>query len=314
MEPSDFIAILFEERTSFQDLSDRLTAAQDAVLPDWTAFDINNVVTWAFSAYETTALTPTQLFRVSSLIQAVWPLYLVHNTARHDPTMTRKKVLHSYLDGDLDTIAAIRRPLLSAAGPYSLSNPAADLPPPHPPSVASAPPAPLGPIVPVPPPADAHPASHTDDSTTAATPPLGPPRSPSSAHTVRNISQDYTPARQFGGHPLQSLFRARAEFDRICDAFEVPASLRAICLPFALKHSDLNLPALIADARGRPEAHLWDLKSLRVNTPTRAFRVREMWQTTTLAAEPSLPGDTPVARFDRMLSSLALLQTQLPHS
>jgi len=39
-----------------------------------------------------------------------------------------------------------------------------------------------------------------------------------------------------------------------------------------------------------------------------------MWKTTTLASEPTLPGDTPVARFDRVLSTLALLQTQLPHS
>jgi len=39
-----------------------------------------------------------------------------------------------------------------------------------------------------------------------------------------------------------------------------------------------------------------------------------MWQTTTLASEPTLPGDTPVARFDSVLSTLALLQTQLPHS
>jgi len=318
MEPAAFIVTLFEEPTSFQGLSDRLTATQDDFLPEWTAFVVNNVITWALSSYDTSTLTPTQLFRVSSLIQAVWPLDPVHNATRHNPHMTRKKVLDTYLDGDLDTVATIRRRLLSAAGPYSLSNPAADLPPPPLSRVASTPSAPHAPAAPVPPPADAHPGGLTTDSTAAAAPLhghfRGPSSSTSSATTVRNISQYYTPARQFGGHPLQSLSRARAEFDRICDAFEVPASLRAVCLPFALKHSDLNLPALVSDARGRPEAHLWDLISRRVNTPARALRVREMWQKTTLAAEPTLPGDTPVARFERMLSSLALLQTQLPHS
>jgi len=78
------------------------------------------------------------------------------------------------------------------------------------------------------------------------------------------------------------------------------------------KQSDLNLPALFADTRGRPESHLWAVVSVRVNTPGRALRVREMWQTTTLATKPALPEVTRTACFDRMLSHLALLQIQLP--
>jgi len=131
---------------------------------------------------------------------------------------------------------------------------------------------------------------------------------------MRNISQYYTPARQFSGGPLESLSRARAEFTRVCDAFSVPASARAICLPFAVRQSDLNPPSLLTDSRGRTESQLWDLISERVNTPSRALRVRSMWHATTLASQPTLPDDTPVTRFDRMLSHLSLLQTQLPPS
>jgi len=131
---------------------------------------------------------------------------------------------------------------------------------------------------------------------------------------MRKISQYYTPAHQFSGGPLESLSRARAEFTRVCDAFSVPSSARAICLPFAVRQSDLNLPSLLTDSRGRTESQLWDLISERVNTPPRALSVRNMWHASTLAGQPTLPDATPVTRFDRMLSDLSLLQTQLPPS
>ena len=51
-----------------------------------------------------------------------------------------------------------------------------------------------------------------------------------------------------------------------------------------------------------------------MNTPARALHVRELWQTTTLAAQLALPDDARTARFDRMLAHLTLLQTELPAS
>jgi len=37
--------------------------------------------------------------------------------------MNRKQVVDAYLAGELDTVAAIRRPVLSDAGPYSITSP-----------------------------------------------------------------------------------------------------------------------------------------------------------------------------------------------
>ena len=163
--------------------------------------------------------------------------------------MTRMQVLTAHLDGDLDTVAAIRRPLLSDAGPYSITCPGpAPAPPPTPP------PAPRRSAAPSPSPAAApSPSAH---ASTAADRHDRHASGPSAAYTMRNISQYYTPARQFRGGPLECLSRARAEFTRVCDAFSVPASARAICLPFAVRQSDLNLPFLLTDSRGRTESQL----------------------------------------------------------
>jgi len=96
MDPQAYIDTIQDEPESFQDVSDRLTGARDAFLPTWDAFEINNVVTLAFASFDVNSLSPTQLFRLSSLIQSIWPLYPTHNTTRHSPTMTRKQVLDAY--------------------------------------------------------------------------------------------------------------------------------------------------------------------------------------------------------------------------
>jgi len=245
--------------------------------------------------------------RLSSLSQALWPFYPTHTTSRDDTDMTRMQVLTAHLDGDLDTVAAIGRLLLSDSIPYSITCPGpAPAPPPLPPPAPrrSAAPSPSGAAAPSP---SAHASTAADrpDRYTSAL---------STVYSMRNISQYDTPARQVSGGPLESLSRACAEFSRVCDAFSVPASARAICLLCAMRQSDLKVLSPLTDSRGRTESQLRDLISERVNTPARALRVRNMWHATTLAGKHTLPDDTAVTHFDRVLSHLSLRQTQLPPS
>jgi len=81
---------------------------------------------------------------------------------------------------------------------------------------------------------------------------------------VRAVAQYYTPDRQYGGLDDESLPRARATFTSVCEAFSVPPPLRATCLPFALRLTEHNLPALAQDNRGLSEHDLWDVIHSRV--------------------------------------------------
>jgi len=49
-----------------------------------------------------------------------------------------------------------------------------------------------------------------------------------------------------------------------------------------------------------------------VHSAARTLRIREQWQTIHFRTEPTLPNDTAASRFERMLSRLSLLQSQLP--
>jgi len=88
----------------------------------------------------------------------------------------------------------------------------------------------------------------------AAPPPArgAPPSHPPST-AIRAVAQYCTADRQYGGLDHESLTRARSNFASICDAFSVLRSLRATCIPFALRMSEHNLPALAQDSRGLSE-------------------------------------------------------------
>ena len=78
------------------------------------------------------------------------------------------------------------------------------------------------------------------------------------------VTQYYTPDYQYGDLDDESLPRARATFNSVCEAFSVPSSLRAVCLPFPLRLTEHNLPALAQDNRGLSEHDLWDVIHSRV--------------------------------------------------
>jgi len=182
MDSQAYIDTLLDEPDTFQDFALRLIGALSAFFPSWDAFEINNVVTWAFATFNVSSLTPTPLFCLSSLIQAFRPLYPTHDMSCHDPDMTRLQVLTAYLDGDLDTVAAIRRPLLSEAGPYSDTCPG-----PAPAPSPTPPPAPRRSAAPSPFPAAApSPSAH---ALTAADRHDRHASGPSPAYAMRNISQ-----------------------------------------------------------------------------------------------------------------------------
>jgi len=84
-----YVDTVHDEHGTFQDVANCLTGARSAFLPSWDAFDINNVFTWAFPIPDVPSFTPTQLFRLSSLIQALWTFYPTHDKSRHEPDMTR---------------------------------------------------------------------------------------------------------------------------------------------------------------------------------------------------------------------------------
>jgi len=132
-----------------------------------------------------------------------------------------------------------------------------------------------------------------------------------SVHAVRAVPQYYTSDRQYERPYVESLPRARATFPSVFGAFSVPPPLRAVCLPFALRLSEHNLPALDQDNRGIPEPDLLDLIHSRVYSTARTLRVREHWQSTTYRTEPAQPEDTAVSRFGRMIARLSQLQSQL---
>jgi len=49
-----------------------------------------------------------------------------------------------------------------------------------------------------------------------------------------------------------------------------------------------------------------------VYSAAHTLRIREQWQSTSYRSEPVLTDDTAVSRFERMISRLSLLQSQLP--
>jgi len=129
---------------------------------------------------------------------------------------------------------------------------------------------------------------------------------------VRAVAQYCTPDRQYGGLDDESLPRARTTFTSVCQAFSVPSTLRAVCLPFSLRLTAHNLPALVEDNCGLAEDDLLDVIHSRVYSTARTLRIREHWQYTTYRTEPAQPNDTTVSRFDCMIACLSLLRSQLP--
>lgn len=74
----------------------------------------------------------------------------------------------------------------------------------------------------------------------------------SSASNMRAVAQYFTKDRQYGGLDTESLTRTRATFDQASDTFEVPMRSRAACIPFTLRQTDHDPPAIVADSRGAP--------------------------------------------------------------
>jgi len=317
MDPVDYLAALSGSPETFLDIHTRLIAATAAATPSWTPEQTNTVVTLVFGDFDAASLSNGQVLQLSLVMNDLWPPYPLHNTNRHDPASSRTSVLLDNLAGHIDSVATLRRPCSVVPCSLDPSNTPA-----HPsPPVPSGPPTPPGTRVAVPPSppipapdvlAPAVPAPHPAPATPEPVHPHAPP--PQQHHTaaIRSVFQFYTPANQYGADDDESLSRAVTKFRAICNAIGVPPSRRAACVPFALRQSEHNLPAPVADADGATEHKLWSLVDARVNTDARALRVRDEWQTTTLATTPPQPNDTPVSRFTRMVSRLALLQAQMP--
>lgn len=318
MTPAEFLTTITGAPTSFADIATRLTAAQEAGGALWTAGQVCDVVHECFGDFSYAGFTSNQMMHVGSLINALWPLYPMHNVRRLNPGQSRKTVLEHYLNGEFDAVAGLRLPdATQTAWP---PRPAAEAKPSPDPAALRTPP----------------PTHDVDDPFHGIFSP-GPRRLPpmhrlpplhhphdrqdhpgdyhktgSNATNTRAVAQYFTKDRQYGGLDTESLTRTRATFDQVCDAFEVPMRVRAACIPFTLRQTDHNLPALVADHRGAPAEHLWELIHKRVATTARFLRLRAAWQDATLAKTPALAGDNAISRFERLMGHLALLQTQLP--
>lgn len=293
MDMSDFIDTISDDPADFAEINRRLSAAHLAGAQAWTSDGICSAVGIIMGDYNIDSLTTVQLLRISVLINSMWAPYPVH-LKRSTEGATRRTVLRDYLAGHYMDVAALRGhdPTLSN---HTSPDPAApSVPPPPPPSYDVTPP-PNKPVF----------ASLADTPLRAA-----PGATVSSA--VRHMSQFYTPARQYGGREDESLARARTTFFRTCDAFNVPYTHRNTCIQFAVKQTEHNLPALVHDLDGIPADAIWDAIETRVCSTARDLRNRTLWQTTSLANEPRLAGDTEVVRFERMIGKLVTMQTQLP--
>jgi len=182
---------------------------------------------------------------VSIAIHDVWPPYPTVNLQWTTGSLTRLSLLQLYIGGEHERILAFgtRSTPSLATSPAAAPSP----PPPLPPTPARAPAAPKTPpsrfAAPEPP--------HIAARHAAAT--SYPPSASYTSGFVRVAAQYYTPDRKYGGLDKESLPRACAAFASVCEAFSVPPSLRVVCLPFALRLTENNLPALFQDNRGLPE-------------------------------------------------------------
>lgn len=288
---------------------------------------INDAVGACSGEFNTPSMTPRHHERTGCMINALWPLYAAHNIGRLNRGQSRATVLASYLEGEFATVAGCRLPDPDATAPvpvapaptatYSAAASTHQVPATLYPSTApsmytpdraprEAPPSP-----PNQPHATPEPATPTRDAVGEPFP-LDAPRSRQGAHAASNISRYYQPARQFGGAETESLFRAQAEFFDMCDVFQIPPSLHGACFPFDLRASDQKSPALVLENVARTAEALWEMINLRVTTTAREVHLKVDWYSATLLDEPNPPGVTPVTRFERVVSRLALLQSQLP--
>ena len=255
----------------------------------------------AIGDFDLATLTRRQLTAVFIAIHDISSPYPTVNLHRTTGGLTRLSPLQLYLDGEHEKILAFG----------SRTSPPASTPP-----AAAPPPPPPLPPTPVPAPAD----TKTPPSRFAAQPPphisarhaassAYPPSSTYTSVAVRAVAEHYTPDRQYGGLDDESLSRAHATFTSICRAFSAPPPLRAVCLPFALRLTQRNLPSLVQDNRGLPEQDLCDIIQPCVYSTARTLRLREHWQSTTYRTEPAQPDDTAVSRLDLMIARISLLHS-----
>jgi len=101
----------------------------------------------------------------------------------------------------------------------------------------------------------------------------------------------------YGGSDDETLAGAVARYRTICDAVGVPASHRATCEYFSLRQTDQGVPDLLPN-RAMRRSHSCG----RFIPGVCALRVREEWQTTSLASTTAAPDDLAVARFTFMVS------------
>lgn len=311
MTPAEFLATLTGAPASFADIAGRLEAAHAAGGALWTPAKVCDVVNECFADFDHATLTGNQMMRAGSLINALWLLYPLQNVGRLNAGQTRATVLSSYLGGEYDAVAGLRLP-----DPSQTTWPARDDSPKDDAPRTTDQDTP-------PPPTNRDNSYHTTFSPQptphTALPPLPHDLLGARAESFRGgqtnaraVVQYYTKNRQYGGGDTESLPRARSTFYMVCDAFGVAPRARADCVAFAPRHSDHNLPELVADNRGASAETLWHLIDQRVSTTARTLRIKAEWHAATLGNQPKLPGDDPVTRFERMLARLTLLQSQLP--
>jgi len=239
-----FLASIPDDPATYDYLFARLRSLAAAATPAWTTADLNLASTMTFGDFELATRTRRQLTAVSIAIHDIWPPYPTVNLHGTTGGLTRISLIQFYLDSKHEQILSLG----SRDSPPASTPPAPAAPPPPPP---------------LPTPAPAPAASKTPPSHLAAAPPphnsarhaASPAYPPSSTYTsgaVRPVAQYCTPDRQYGGVDDKSLPRARATFTSFCEAFSVPLSLRAVCLPCALPLTQQNLPSLIQDNRGLP--------------------------------------------------------------
>jgi len=267
-----FFASIPDDPATYDVLLARVHTIANIATPAWTTADINIKATMTIGDFDLSDLTRRQLTYISIAIHEARPPYPTVNLHRTTGGLTRLSLLQLFLDGEHEHILAFTaRPPRPAITPTD-TTPSPPPPPPPTPAPASAPSKTPPTRFAAPPPPNV--------AARAAASPAYPPSSAYKSGAVRAVAQYYTPDRQYGGLDDESLPRARATFSSVCDAFSVPPPFRAVCLPFALRLTEHDLPALVQDNRGLPENNLWDMFHSRTYSPARTLRVRELWQST----------------------------------
>jgi len=263
-----FLASILDDPAIYDVLLARLHTIANIATAAWTTADINIAATMTIGDFDLSDLTRRQLTYISIANHEARPPHPTVNLHRTTGGLTRLSLLQLFLDGEHEQILAFTaRPPPPATSPTD-TTPTRPPPPPPTPAPASAPSKTPPTRFAAPPPPDV--------AARAAASPAYPPSSAYTSGAVRAVAQYYTPDRQYGGLDDESLPRARATFSSVYDAFSGPPPLRAVCLPFALRLTEHNLPALVQDNRGLPENNLWDMFHSRIYSPARTLRVREL--------------------------------------